>query len=303
MAFPLDEVLHASPAYRWTLNHTLAVDDPMELFQTQVATGGWPRRGERHDHGGAQDPGQDDPQQERGRQQDHLRHHLQRCRGNLPPREGLGALTRAHGALYRIPPERISDCVEYDPGLAIKFTIYRLVPSGSAGDADIFGASSTRRCSTCPSLTPREGDHRDQATRNPGPAAAVRAGAGLPLVSRAQSEAVPPMIPIVVPFAPGGSNDVIARVIGPALGKRLNVNVIIEKSQGAAGSIGSDAVAKAAPKDGSTLLLTSSTLVTSAATMPKTTPYDVLTAFTPVAVIGQGPMLVAVSATPDPHAG
>ena len=43
-------------------------------------------------------------------------------------------------ALYRIPAERISDFVEYDPGYAIKFTIYRLTPSGSAGDGDIFGA-------------------------------------------------------------------------------------------------------------------------------------------------------------------
>ena len=34
VAFPLDEVLHASPAYRWTLNHTLAVDDPLALFPT-----------------------------------------------------------------------------------------------------------------------------------------------------------------------------------------------------------------------------------------------------------------------------
>jgi len=42
--------------------------------------------------------------------------------------------------LYRIPEERISDFVEYDPGCAIKFTLYRLRPSGSAGDADIFGA-------------------------------------------------------------------------------------------------------------------------------------------------------------------
>lgn len=42
--------------------------------------------------------------------------------------------------LYEIPAERISDFVEYDPGLAIKFTIYRLRPSGSAGDGDIFGA-------------------------------------------------------------------------------------------------------------------------------------------------------------------
>ena len=43
-------------------------------------------------------------------------------------------------ALYRIPLARISDFVEYDPGYAIKFTICRLTPSGSAGDGDIFGA-------------------------------------------------------------------------------------------------------------------------------------------------------------------
>jgi hypothetical protein len=52
-----------------------------------------------------------------------------------------GAVTReTMAALYRIPPERISDFVEYDPGLAIKFTIFRLRPSGSPGDGDIFGA-------------------------------------------------------------------------------------------------------------------------------------------------------------------
>lgn len=51
------------------------------------------------------------------------------------------ALTRRSMAdLYAIGEERISDFVEYDPGLAIKFTIYRLRPSGSAGDGDIFGA-------------------------------------------------------------------------------------------------------------------------------------------------------------------
>ena len=50
-------------------------------------------------------------------------------------------LTRESVArIYRIPAERISDFVEYDPGYAIKFTIYRLRPSGSAGDGDIFGA-------------------------------------------------------------------------------------------------------------------------------------------------------------------
>lgn len=42
--------------------------------------------------------------------------------------------------LYGISPERIADFVEFDPGNAIKFTIYRLRPSGSPGDPDIFGA-------------------------------------------------------------------------------------------------------------------------------------------------------------------
>lgn len=52
-----------------------------------------------------------------------------------------GVINRASMAeLYRIEPSRISDFVEYDPGLAIKFTIYRERPSGSAGDGDIFGA-------------------------------------------------------------------------------------------------------------------------------------------------------------------
>lgn len=52
-----------------------------------------------------------------------------------------GALSRETVCrLYGIQPQRISDFVEYDPGLAIKFTIYRERPSGSAGDGDIFGA-------------------------------------------------------------------------------------------------------------------------------------------------------------------
>jgi hypothetical protein len=50
-------------------------------------------------------------------------------------------LTRESVAhLYGIAPERISDFVEFDPANAIKFTIFRLRPSGSPGDPDIFGA-------------------------------------------------------------------------------------------------------------------------------------------------------------------
>jgi hypothetical protein len=51
------------------------------------------------------------------------------------------ALTRDTVAqLYRIPDSRIAEFVEFDPANAIKFTIYREQPSGSPGDADIFGA-------------------------------------------------------------------------------------------------------------------------------------------------------------------
>jgi hypothetical protein len=52
-----------------------------------------------------------------------------------------GVLTRETvQSLYGIPASRISDFVEFDPANAIKFTIYRRQPSGSAGDPDIFGA-------------------------------------------------------------------------------------------------------------------------------------------------------------------
>ena len=64
-----------------------------------------------------------------------------RDRANYERVKRARVLTRESMAkLYRIPAERISDFVEYDPGYAIKFTIYRLRPSGSAGDGDIFGA-------------------------------------------------------------------------------------------------------------------------------------------------------------------
>lgn len=64
-----------------------------------------------------------------------------RDRENYERVKKAGVLTREKIAkLYGIAGERISDFVEYDPGYAIKFTIYRLSPSGSAGDGDIFGA-------------------------------------------------------------------------------------------------------------------------------------------------------------------
>lgn len=108
---------------------------------------------------------------------------------------------------------------------------------------------------------------------------------------------VPRLVRIVVPFSPGASNDVIARAIAVPLARRLDTTVIVENKAGAAGVIGADAVAKS-PRDGSVLLLTSSTFLTAAATQ-RELPYDAITAFTPVAMVGQGPLVLAVStATP-----
>ncbi len=104
---------------------------------------------------------------------------------------------------------------------------------------------------------------------------------------------VPSHITIIVPFGAGASNDSIARVIAPELARRLKTNVIVENKAGAAGAIGAAYVAKSA-SDGATLLLSSSTFVTSAATQPNT-PYDALRSFAPVAMIGQGPLVIAVS--------
>jgi len=52
-----------------------------------------------------------------------------------------GVLSRAAICrIFQIGDERISDHVEFDPALAIKFTLYRRIPSGSPGDADVFGS-------------------------------------------------------------------------------------------------------------------------------------------------------------------
>jgi len=118
---------------------------------------------------------------------------------------------------------------------------------------------------------------------------------GLPAAATAQTAALPKTIKIIVPFSPGASNDAVARAIAVPLAQRLQATVIVENKAGAAGVIGADAVAKS-PHDGSVLLLTSSTFLTAAATQPRL-PYDPIAAFTPVAMVGEGPLLLAVSAS------
>ncbi|MCD0503096.1 tripartite tricarboxylate transporter substrate binding protein [Bordetella petrii] len=99
---------------------------------------------------------------------------------------------------------------------------------------------------------------------------------------------IPEAITIVVPFPPGGSNDVFARVLAEKLSAKLPSSVIVENRPGAGGTIGADYVARSTP-DGSVLMLSSSTLTTSAAVQPNIR-YDVQRSFTPVAMLAKSPM-------------
>jgi tripartite-type tricarboxylate transporter receptor subunit TctC len=122
-------------------------------------------------------------------------------------------------------------------------------------------------------------------------------GAAL-LTSTAQG-AVPPsaypvkVIRLIVPFPPGASNDVIARVIGQRLNEALGQPVITDNRGGAGSAIGSNLVAKSAP-DGYTLMLTSSSYSTNAALQPRL-PFDPIVDITGVAMIGTGPLLLVVN--------
>jgi tripartite-type tricarboxylate transporter receptor subunit TctC len=120
-------------------------------------------------------------------------------------------------------------------------------------------------------------------------------GAAALLPARGFAQAAWPTRPIklIVPFAPGGSNDNIARVLASKLGARLGQPVIVENKGGAGGTIGTDFVAKAQP-DGYTLLLGSTSLTTNAASGKKL-PYDPLKDLQPIGEIAASPFAIVVS--------
>jgi tripartite-type tricarboxylate transporter receptor subunit TctC len=99
-------------------------------------------------------------------------------------------------------------------------------------------------------------------------------------------------VKLVIPFPPGGSNDVMGRYIAAELGKRLDTAVVVENVGGAGGLI-ANAMVASAPPDGYTLLLVSVAYAFSPALYK--TPYDPATAFVPVAMLGSGPVVVAVN--------
>lgn len=101
------------------------------------------------------------------------------------------------------------------------------------------------------------------------------------------------VIRIIVPFTPGGGNDVFARIVGQKLQERLGQPVIVENKPGAGGNIGIDAVAKSAP-DGYTLLLANNGFTT-APFLTKNLPFDVMKDLSPVGIGVSIPMALAVS--------
>jgi len=99
-------------------------------------------------------------------------------------------------------------------------------------------------------------------------------------------------IRLVVPQAPGGSNDIFARYIGGQLSERIGAQVVVDNRPGAEGMIGSEIVARAAP-DGYTMLMASTAFVMNPAVIRKL-PYDPIKDFEFAATLGRGPVLITV---------
>ena len=101
-------------------------------------------------------------------------------------------------------------------------------------------------------------------------------------------------IKILVGYAPGGSTDVTARIIGQALSERLGQPVIIENRPGAAGNIAAEAAAKADP-DGYTITMSTSSTFATNPSLYKSLPFDVQTDFAPITLTAFIPNLLVVN--------
>jgi tripartite-type tricarboxylate transporter receptor subunit TctC len=130
----------------------------------------------------------------------------------------------------------------------------------------------------------------------PLPRRAVLAAASTPAFAARAAEAWPTRpIRMIVPFAPGGGADVVARFVADPIAAELGQPVIVENRGGAGGAIGTQAVAQA-PADGYTLLYgTPGPLVTNPILMPRL-PYDAARDFAPVSLLTQGAYVMAVNA-------
>jgi tripartite-type tricarboxylate transporter receptor subunit TctC len=115
--------------------------------------------------------------------------------------------------------------------------------------------------------------------------------AGLPAAATAAEKFPERPIRWIVPFPPGGSNDVLARYVGIKLSERMNEQVVIDNRAGANGVIGTH-LASQATADGYTILMISTSYIMNAAV--RKLPYDVVKSFDPVASIGSAPNSIIV---------
>lgn len=102
------------------------------------------------------------------------------------------------------------------------------------------------------------------------------------------------IIRMVVPFAAGGSTDLIARKLAEGLGKNLGANVIVENRPGAGGTVGTDYVARQ-PADGYTILMGSVSTHGSAPCIYSNLPYNAVKDFTPLAVVATIPNVIVIN--------
>ena len=113
------------------------------------------------------------------------------------------------------------------------------------------------------------------------------------LASAAQAQAYPVKpVRMIVPFAPGGNTDIIARIVAPGMSKALGQQIVIENRGGAGSMIGTDVAAKS-PPDGYTLLMVSAAHVINPA-MVKSLPFDPVKSFAAISKVADVPSALVV---------